>query len=337
MPVITQKIRDIDNAGAFTEHPDHDVEYNWSDLLWGALSVGRRSIYDVFAHGHFSLMELIWRCAMIKANISTLPRNGRTPSRFVTTAAFESLDGSEKSAVTYFLGLILAKLAAERRLNVPWLWHLDVYSTENLYQGPPTRIVAASNTDSRPDLIGQSVAGSWLVCEAKGRSRSVTNELRCKAKDQTRKISFIDGALPAWRFASIARFSGKVLTQEWIDPEGWSEDAQLLGFSELRLFEQYYGPVLAFLSPDVPGLSPARSRTYGERAYLGREIPGVDVWLGLDERLLYDWAFDPIAYIESVLGVDTLRKEASEREPPTQPGVTIGKDGIVVEVGAQWK
>jgi hypothetical protein len=75
--------------------------------------------------------------------------------------AFKDLDPLEKAAVTYFLGLAVAKLLAARLLSVPWLVHLDrvVHTLGIRLSGR-----------SRPDLIGYGHSRGWIVVEAKGRS-----------------------------------------------------------------------------------------------------------------------------------------------------------------------
>lgn len=334
MAIIKQRRVDIDAAGIFTRYPDVSVDYDWAEVIWAALTTGRRSMLDVFRFGSLSEMELIWRCALIAANISVQRHRRRANEHeFRYSEAFNALDGSEKSAVTYFLGLILTKLAADRELKVPWLWHLDVYSRVNNPYGPPTRVVAAGASKSRPDLIGQSLSGEWLVCEAKGRSNGVTNQVRIKAKDQTRKISLINGSVPKWRFASVARFSGDALVHEWIDPEGWTDQAEALFPEPRALYNAYYSDIASFLLR-ADGQEPRR-RTFGNYDYMGKYIPGVDVWVGLRTFFL-NGGYHPSDLIRSEDQMTYFKNLLSEEPTEKMPGIKAGDDGVLVELGARW-
>jgi hypothetical protein len=77
------------------------------------------------------------------------------------TNAFVSLGPTEKGMVSYFLGMTLCKLFASRLLSAPWLLHLDVFR-------PVLNPVTLGR--SRPDLVGEDIAGNWHAFESKGRS-----------------------------------------------------------------------------------------------------------------------------------------------------------------------
>ncbi|MDW9689371.1 hypothetical protein GOB50_30920 [Sinorhizobium meliloti] len=276
-------------------------------------------------------MEIVWRCAMARANIQTHASGGTT--HFCTTSAFNSLDGSEKGAVTYFLGLILAKLAAEDLLSVPWVVHLDVYSKINAY-GHTVAVTTTHGTKSRPDLIGRAVSGDWLVCEAKGRTISITNEQRISAKEQTRQISTINGVAPNARYASFASFSGSArnLVHEWIDPVGSSETAEPLELPEPEFIMSYYRTVTDFLRYDDPAML---GRPHEKDGLLLREVPGMDLWIGLDLE-------HPSASIrypglpEADFARRILERSAKYEPPKRVPGRKIGLDGIAVVLGESW-
>lgn len=338
MPVIRQVLKDISAVGTITQGPKLSPTYHWEDLLWAGLTVGRRSLLDVFAFGQASLMEIVWRCAMIRANLDdVLHLNGR--NFFEATPAFRFLDGSEKGAVSYFLGLMLAKLAAGDRLSVPWLLHLDLYSAANPY-GTHIPVTVPTGTNSRPDLIGLAAGGGWLVCEAKGRTGSILNTQRVAAKEQTRMISTINRVAPSWRYASFARFSGQqmALAHEWIDPSDARDDAFPLTLSIGEFFQHYYRSISQFLRMDDPTMRPARPifSPEDDREYLMREVPGLDIWIGLDSRHKAielvgdrDFRYDSDEKVLSLFGGYT--------PPEPRRGLKVGSDGIAVLTGASWR
>ena len=90
----------------------------------------------------------------------------------------------KKGAISYAFGMALAKLFAEVLFNTPRLLHLGVYAAN--YE----LAVAAGN--SRPDLIGLTTAGEWIVFEAKGRSNGIDENALMAAKEQTQQLLSID-------------------------------------------------------------------------------------------------------------------------------------------------
>lgn len=135
------------------------LQTTWDDLLWAAITVGRPNRFFVFRYGIASQYEALFRISALRM---TLEQSSPTARRLRRTQAAKSLDPSEKGAVNYFLGLSLCKLFADARLDAPWLLHLDVFR-------PQLNPVLSGR--SRPDLVGQTTAGTWVGLESKGRVR----------------------------------------------------------------------------------------------------------------------------------------------------------------------
>lgn len=129
------------------------IDVTWDDLLWAAVTVGRPSRNYVFQHGLSSEYEALFRWSMMRM---ALEQTSPTASRFRRTSAFKTLDPSEKGAVSYFLGMTLCKLFADKLINTPWLLHLDIFR-------PQLNPVLTGR--SRPDLVGQSASGDWSAFE----------------------------------------------------------------------------------------------------------------------------------------------------------------------------
>ncbi|WP_156943476.1 hypothetical protein M728_005222 (plasmid) [Ensifer sp. WSM1721] len=333
MPIIRQRRRVINAANHITPGTYHNVDVDWASMLWGAITIGRRSWFDVVRFGPASLMEIVWRCAMARANIQTHLSEGTM--RFRATSAFNSLDGSEKGAVTYFLGLIMAKLTAEDLLSVPWVLHLDVYSKINNAHGHTVAVTTTQGTKSRPDLIGRAVSGDWLVCEAKGRTTSITDDQRISAKEQTRQISTINGVAPNARYASFASFSGSArnLVHEWIDPTGSSETAEPLELPEPDFIMSYYRTVTDFLRYDNPAVL---DRPDEKDGLFLREVPGMDLWIGLDLEHPSAWMRDDRGADDPDFARRILERALKYKPPEQAPGRKIGLDGIAVVLGKSW-
>src|SRR5689334_2089708 len=97
-------------------------DLSWPKLVWAAITVGRGSLAHVVQHGQFSMFEIVYRSAILYANLLERP-----DGYFGRSQAYDGLDPSEKGAISYFLGLTLTKAFAEQMLRIPWLMHVDVY------------------------------------------------------------------------------------------------------------------------------------------------------------------------------------------------------------------
>jgi hypothetical protein len=135
------------------------ISFSWEELCRAAITVGRKSWADVLQFGTYSVLEAIWRSTMLWANLKE-----EANRRIGRSNPFLELDPSEKGAVSYFLGLTVAKLIAERLFGVAWLLHFDVYRQ---YLDP-----TLGPFGDKPDLIGVDPTGHWVVIEAKGRTNA---------------------------------------------------------------------------------------------------------------------------------------------------------------------
>lgn len=106
------------------------------------------------------------------------------------------MDPTEKGALSYFLGMAMAKVAATELLGVHHLVHLDTF----LEAGGLPR------SGRRPDFLGLSRNREVIAAiESKGRSDLLTANAVLKAKAQSHSIPTPLG-LPALSVASLAWF-----------------------------------------------------------------------------------------------------------------------------------
>lgn len=164
------------------------------------------------------------------------------------------MDPSEQSAVSYFLGLTVSKLAVWNLSDVRTPVHLDIY--EPMVGIPRMR-------GERPDMVGLSYAlNGWVVIEAKGRVRRPSPAARIKAKAQAQRQL----PLPiVMRVAVFSWFNNQVLSVEVDDSPAKgkgghfeNEESFRHRLSALRI---YYEPLLNFIGRDRAAL------------YLQRRLP----------------------------------------------------------------
>lgn len=284
----------------------------WAELVWSAISVGRGELLHLFRHGPFSAFEMVYRAALLYANLCETPANTLTRS-----SAYDGLDPSEKSAISYFMGLTLSKLLADKLLDVPWLMHLDVYRAElqpHAFYGR-----------SRPDLVGQNSAGQWIAIESKGRTNDFDEKALERAKEQVENLASIQGVAPTLRVALLAYFSDGVLECAIDDPDRRKTDAEEpihIPLTKERLLEGYYRPFREWLR-EAPNI---RTEEISNRRYRIGYMPEVDVSVGVNEDLL----------AQDSLAPDHIEGQASPRERSSTDHQYEGPDGLLVRVGPLW-
>jgi hypothetical protein len=111
MPYIAYEARNF--AAALAVPTAGRMPLPMPELVWGAMTVGALPI----SMGGLQrpVLEAGWRAAMVAANLDTDEKSGS----WVKAAAYRRLDGSEKSAVSYFLGMTQAKVTCARLLRAP--------------------------------------------------------------------------------------------------------------------------------------------------------------------------------------------------------------------------
>lgn len=256
-------------AGAPVANGSGTLVTSWSELLAAAVTVGRPNRHYVFRHGRASKYEALFRWSLVRM---ALEQSGPRAKRLRRTAAARTLDPSEKGAVSYFLGLTLCKLFAERLLNTPWLLHLDVFR-------PMLNPVLTGR--SRPDLVGEMIGGGWVALESKGRVSPPDASAKSKAKDQARRLVSVNGVLPAYQIGGIAYFRKDVLQFYWQDPEPNPNVRNSIKVTVAPgLWRNYYAAILDLIRSD-----PARYERMKREPEL-MPIEGADIEIGIHPKVL---------------------------------------------------
>lgn len=281
----------------------HQLDVPWSALIWSAITVGRSSSEAVLEHGVFSAYEIFFRLALVRANL----REGQS-GRYYRSPAAKALDPSEKSCVSYFLGLTMAKFFAATLLDTPWMMHLDVYKKD---------LTPQLVRHERPDLVGRTASTSkWIVAEAKGRTYPPESKTLENAKKQSRSLIEIGGEAPSLNMASIAYFSSEELQLRVADPPLDDEESgpkASLRLNTQRFFDDYYRPFRSWLqSVREPMRIP-----WDGIWYRAARVDCWDVTIGLAETNL------ETASVEIRQGQDE--------------STFVGADGVLVRTGPHWK
>jgi hypothetical protein len=290
-----------------------DILQAWpEEILWAAVTVGRANFLDVLAHGQYSKYELIYRVSMILANL-TQTRAGR----LTKSPAFRHLDPSEKGAVSYFLGMSLCKLFADRLLNVPWLLHFDVYQ----------QLIGAtlvSGSRMKPDLIGWGGGNDWAVLESKGRTNGFSLASLNAGKQQTRTIRSIAGNLPRWRIASVTHFSGGILGFDWADPDDFEKESFDISFTTGDFLLRYYRLVYNILNTN-------NEQTIKTRNYLFYSFEHFGFTVGLRRDIFTAYSRQTLSNIQrgEMLRLQSVPEISNQTFYFGADGIAVGIDPTV--------
>ena len=276
------------------------LESNWGDLLWAALTLGRPNMAYVLEHGDASYHEALFRLSLVRMAVE----KRWLSAQLHRTAAFRALDPTEKGAVSYFLGMAVCKLFADRLLHTTWLLHLDVFRD----QLDP--LVLGSR--SRPDLVGSDRAGAWHAFECKGRSGVPNADERRKAKKQAERLVRVGSTDCSLHIGAISYFRRDRLEFHWRDPEPEGVDTLKVNMPD-DAWQHYYAPALA--------LHGANGSLASSNARAAADLD-VEIHAGIRERLLVgEWKAARSLALESRR---VLQKEG------------FHPDGLKVTAGESW-
>ncbi|MBN2006409.1 MAG: hypothetical protein JXA21_23860 [Anaerolineae bacterium] len=296
----------------------------WPDLLWAAITVGRSGWDKVLQHGLYSYFEMTYRGTMLLANLveETSPSLLDFERNIYRSPAFDDLDPSEKSAVSYFIGLAMAKLFAEEYFGVSWLIHFAKYTGSYTLIG-----------SKRPDLIGFKGNDDWIVIEAKGRTNNIAAGELEHAKQQVLSLAMIDEQNPILRAVVAGSFPKRYLTVTLDDPEHDKETKTSLKLDPDQFVRDYYRPFIDLVEHSD------RTGEYliKDWRFITVQLEELDIEVGVNKEVLFLWR----EFYEQELPRKRLGFLYGKQKPI--PGerdrgrIYVGNDGIIVKLGDSWK
>lgn len=244
------------------------LHFDAADLAH-ALFVTGRAPGDQVRHGDMSFWEWVHRTSLVPAYVRRT-----STGRLMKSALADSLDRSEKVALSYALGQAMTGIFAQRNLGVTHLMHVDRYADRWRLGFGLTR--------RRADLFGRIGPARWVVAEAKGRSNGMEASLRDTLVAQKGSIRTVAGHPPAVSFGCVASFPvlrGGVrgpMRLDAFDPKP-SKEAIELDVDEARFLVAYYEPFVVAIA--------AGRRYEGPPGYAAASLDAVGVRVGLRQDL----------------------------------------------------
>lgn len=245
-------------------------------------------------------------------------KRGTHPVR--TSTVYQRLETTEKSGVSFRLGMAFAAVVAERVLAITMLEHLN-HSNSLLFPSGGKR---------RADLFGLDAAGDCHVIEAKSRTHGHDRALVEYAKSQAANIAVVDVKTgrynPLTRSAAVADLSRSPIQVLLEDPPEEASPEKPYRIDTDQLIAYHYSAV-----PDLIELrgNPQDPPTRIDADVIGAYLPGTEVWLGV-KRSLYRESGVP--WRERIKG-DAAAGELMATEGDT---ISIGRDGHVLQMGPEF-
>jgi len=316
---IDVTLRDFKKA----QYPDLAVgkkilKTDFLSLIHSSIMVGRSSYADVMRFGISSAFDLLFRIAMLRANVTA--KGGR----LVKTNVYDNLDPTEKSSVSFFLGMTIADLISREYLGVSRLVHLGHFKKTG-------SVTVRGN--KHPDLIGQ-VSGGWVVVEAKGRTGEFDSRAQTKAKIQSQSIVDINSVTPLVHTACQTFFKNKELQVRFDDPEP-SDTGDEVNFNYDDFLHYYYAAFIESENLEI-------IEHYGNE-YMVERLDQVGVVVGISKVLLECLRPDNKEklhpeYVENIIMhcISDVKNSLMENIPLDgeirEPRIRVFDDGIYLEV-----
>lgn len=279
-----------------------NLNVTWAELVWAAVSYGKSSSCYHLKHPGHSRAEKKHRTYLL---YTCLTQKGQ---KLFKSGLYAEMDQTEKGAASYFLGMTLTKLFADRLLDTPLLWHVSTSS----------QAISFIPGKSRPDLIGcSSKLNGWTVAEAKGRSDGFDSSALSKAKAQSKMITTINGKNPKFRFGSESYFS-PYLCIELEDPPA-ERGAVPVEFKIDQAVGEYYS-ILPMLQERG-----SEERIRGIN-YLTMHDEDVGVTIGLPAHFVLPTSESGLTDLESHEPLDNLTNQLE----------FLGKDGYFIRLDSRW-
>lgn len=233
---------------------------------------------------------------------------------------YVQLDLSEKILKSYNIGMGVAKIVAERILNIPYLQHVDSLVNQGT-------ITLTSGSNERGDMVGLDKNRDWHVMEAKGRTSEPSNTDRNKAKTQAQKITSIRGTAPATKsycITYINEFDNQIFLN---DPDDKPIVPVTIEVEIDNFIKLYYDKIFK----DIYSRQQDMTLNFNEQnisfSLFRANDQSQNIYIGLENRILTDLRNGNISFSETLLPQNQVFNLFSQLGIDN---ISIGNDGIVL-------
>ena len=271
----------------------HTIEVSKRKALKFATTVGTAHYAAAFGRTQTALALASYRAQAIRC---VMDFDQPVLQRF---NEYSQLDSTEKSNLSYWIGMTIAAITADELLHVPRLTHAS--KLDGIVKRDPS-------SKSLADLVGPDTVGALHVIEAKGRQHKISPDDARRYKEQAQTIMSVRGVTVSTTSYSVA-YLRQTITAILVDPPPQSGGVDLK-IDPDDFGKGYYQPFVEFL-----GRKPFKI-SRGGRNFLVRPISydPIDreyVYVGLEDRFCFG-------------------ETGGTVKPFDYPPLYVGSDGVVI-------
>lgn len=292
-----------------------ELEFTNKELLHAMITCGMPVQRLTAAFPEKKRLEFLYKLFLVE---TALDAEGDRLKKAKKTAY---LDSSEKSVISYYMGMFFTKMISHRLYKSEYLTNLNLIETPD-----GKEFIDFFASEWRPEMIGYKPdTQKWSVWEAKGGSNYREQALK-KGAAQLRSIGTLNSSKPDPAAVCMTYYDHGYLCGILREPDGDTEGEQLK-FSEEAFYKAYYRPICELFLDKGSNL-----RMYDGYAEISLELPYFTedyrepderkLCIGISRKLLNQ------LMEEDYSAVAESRRNVQEEGCPE--GAYMGVDGIYI-------
>lgn len=292
-----------------------ELEFTNKELLHAMITCGMPVQRLTAAFPEKKRLEFLYKLFLVE---TALDAEGDRLKKAKKTAY---LDSSEKSVISYYMGMFFTKMISHRLYKSEYLTNLNLIETPD-----GKEFIDFFASEWRPEMIGYKPdTQKWSVWEAKGGSNYREQALK-KGADQLRSIGTLNSSKPDPAAVCMTYYDHGYLCGILREPDGDTE-GEKLKFSEEAFYKAYYRPICELFLDKGSNL-----RMYDGYAEISLELPYFTedyrepderkLCIGISRKLLNQ------LMEEDYSAVAESRRNVQEESCPE--GAYMGVDGIYI-------
>ena len=292
-----------------------ELEFTNKELLHAMITCGMPIQRLTAAFPEKKRLEFLYKLFLVE---TALDAEGDRLKKAKKTAY---LDSSEKSVISYYMGMFFTKMISHRLYKSEYLTNLNLIETSD-----GKEFIDFFASEWRPEMIGYKPdTQKWSVWEAKGGSNYREQALK-KGTAQLRSIGMLNSSKPDPAAVCMTYYDHGYLCGILREPDGDTEGEQLK-FSEEAFYKAYYRPICELFLDKGSNL-----RMYDGYAEISLELPYFTedyrepderkLCIGISRKLLNQ------LMEEDYSAVAESRRNVQEESCPE--GAYMGVDGIYI-------
>lgn len=292
-----------------------ELEFTNKELLHAMITCGMPVQRLTAAFPEKKRLEFLYKLFLVE---TALDAEGDRLKKAKKTAY---LDSSEKSVISYYMGMFFTKMISHRLYKSEYLTNLNLIETSD-----GKEFIDFFASEWRPEMIGYKPdTQKWSVWEAKGGSNYREQALK-KGADQLRSIGTLNSSKPDPAAVCMTYYDHGYLCGILREPDGDTE-GEKLKFSEEAFYKAYYRPICELFLDKGSNL-----RMYDGYAEISLELPYFTedyrepderkLCIGISRKLLNQ------LMEEDYSAVAESRRNVQEEGCPE--GAYMGVDGIYI-------